>query len=378
MPHEPADPRAAYIHVPFCAHRCGYCDFTLVAGRDDLIEAYLRAIEIELRTLGAPREVDTLFFGGGTPTHLPAPQLTRLLGLVREWFPLARGYEFSVEANPAGLDDEKIAALAAAGVNRVSLGVQSFDAGMLSLLERDHRRESVHDACERLRSRFSNLSLDLIFGVPGQTLELWERTLTEAIELRPQHVSTYGLTFEKGTGFWARREKGLLAAAAEELERSMYAAAMDHLAAAGYEQYEISNFALPGFRCRHNEAYWTLQPYFGFGPGAARYVNGRREISHRSVTTWLKRVCAGQSPIAESEQLAPEERAREALVIGLRRCEGIGREEFQRRTGFTVDELAGKTLSHFVESGHLEDAGSYIRLTREGRFVADAVIVRLL
>jgi oxygen-independent coproporphyrinogen-3 oxidase len=158
----------------------------------------------------------------------------------------------------------------------------------------------------------------------------------------------------------------------------MYAVAMDQLAGAGYEQYEISNFARPGFRCRHNEGYWKLQPYFGFGPGAARYLNGRREINHRSVTTWLKRVFAGRSPIGEAEELDSEERAREALVIGLRCCEGIDREDFCRRTGFTVEELGGLALSRYVRSGHLEETGSHFRLTREGRFVADAVIVSLV
>ena len=373
-----SEARAAYIHVPFCAHRCGYCDFALVARRDDLIDAYLQALEIELGTLETPREIDTLFFGGGTPTHLPAAELDRLLKLVRRWFVLAEGYEFSVEANPAGLDDEKIAAMARAGVNRISLGVQSFDPGMLELLERDHREASVVDAVERLRGRFENISFDLIFGVPGQSLELWLETLRQAINLAPQHLSTYGLTFEKGTSFWKRLETGLLNSAPEELERSMYAEAMDRLSAAGFEHYEISNFARPGRRCRHNEAYWRLQPWYGFGPGAARYVDGRREINHRSVTTWIRRVLAGESPIAETDDLSPEDRARETLVIGLRRREGLLRDDFRRQTGYSVDELAGEALPRYVRQGLIEDRGDGLRLTREGLFVADAVIIDFL
>lgn len=284
------EPRSAYIHVPFCAHRCGYCDFTLVADRDELIDGYLEALQIELGGLKEPRILDTLFLGGGTPTHLSAVQLAHLMELLSRWFRLAANYEFSVEANPSGLPDEKIAVLADAGVNRVSLGVQSFDSRMLSLLERAHRRKDVHAAINCVRRRIDNISVDLMFGVPGQTLELWCRTLAQAVALQPRHVSTYGLTFEKGTPFWMRRQKQQLIEPAEELQRRMYAAAIDELPAAGFEQYELSNFAQPGFRCRHNEVYWKGLPYYGFGPGAARYVDGRRETNHRSVTTWLKRV----------------------------------------------------------------------------------------
>lgn len=373
-----ADPRAAYLHVPFCAHRCGYCDFTLLAGRDDLAGEYLRAMELELRQLERPREVDTLFFGGGTPTHLAESELARLLDLVREWFRLAPGGEFSVEANPARLTDEKLRLLAEAGVNRVSLGVQSFDEGLLKLLERDHREAEILNAVARLQQRFENVSLDLIFALPGQTLAHWRETLRRAVELRPVHLSTYGLTFEKGTAFWSRREKGAIQQLPDGLERDMYAAAMDDLAAAGFEQYEISNFARPGFRCRHNQTYWRALPYFGFGPGAARYINGRRESNHRSTTTWIKRVLAGQSGVAISEELAPEHRAREAIVLGLRQLDGIRRDEFQTLTGFDLDALAGETIAREVAAGRIEDFGEGIRITHEGRFFADPVMIAFL
>lgn len=373
-----AEPRAAYLHVPFCAHRCGYCDFTLLVGRDDLAGEYLRAMELELRQLERPREVDTLFFGGGTPTHLAEDELARLLKLTREWFQLAPGYEFSVEANPAGLTDEKLRLMADAGVNRVSLGVQSFDEGLLKLLERDHREAEILDAASRLKQRFENVSLDLIFALPGQTLAHWRETLRRAIELRPTHLSTYGLTFEKGTAFWSRREKGAIQQLPNELERDMYAAAMDDLAAAGFEQYEISNFARPGFRCRHNQTYWRALPYFGFGPGAARYINGRRESNHRSTTTWIKRVLAGQSGVAMSEELTPEHRAREAIVLGLRQLDGIRRDEFQTLTGFDLDSLASETIRREVAAGHIEDFGDGIRITHEGRFFADPVMIAFL
>jgi oxygen-independent coproporphyrinogen-3 oxidase len=374
----PLDPQAAYFHVPFCLHRCGYCDFTLVAGKDHLIGAYLRGLERELGDLRHPREVSTLFLGGGTPTHLPAADLARLLDLVRAWFPLREGYEFTVEANPAGLDESKLEVLASRGVNRVSLGIQSFDAQTLSVLERDHRRADIEFVLPRLRQYFENLSFDLIFGVPGQTLPLWVETLHQAVEFGPEHLSTYGLTYERGTNFWSRLQKGGLRAAPEELERDMYAAAMDELAAAGFEQYELSNFARAGRRCRHNEVYWSGLPYFAFGPGAARYLGGRRQTNHRSVTTWIKRLEAGISPIAEDEELAPEDRARELIMLGLRRNAGIDRALFRAQTGFALEELAGAAIERHRQAGLVEFTDDSFRLTREGRFLADHVIVDFL
>jgi oxygen-independent coproporphyrinogen-3 oxidase len=369
------EPRSAYLHVPFCAHRCGYCDFTLVARRDDLIDAYLDALEIDLAQLQEPRKVDTLFFGGGTPTHLPAAQLKRLMDLALRWFPPVASAEVCVEANPAGLEDEKIAVLAAAGVNRVSLGVQSFDPAILKLLERDHRRDEIMSAVERMRPHIPNIGLDLIFGVPGQSYALWKETLDEALGLSPTHTSTYGLTFEKGTTFYSRLTKGSLQRCEEESEREMYALAMDCLPAAGLEQYELSNFAQPGFRSRHNEIYWKGLPFFGFGPGAARYIAGRRELNHRSVTTWIKRVRAGQSPIVDSEELSREERARERVMLGLRRTEGIDLSEFREETGVDFRNLAPESFSRNLGRGFMEEVDGHVRLTREGRFVADTVIV---
>jgi oxygen-independent coproporphyrinogen III oxidase len=378
MPPPWPEPRSAYLHVPFCSHRCGYCDFTLVARRDDLIDAYLDALAIDLAQLEQPREVDTLFFGGGTPTHLPAVQLKKLLDLALRWFRPVAGAEICVEANPAGLDDAKIAVLAAAGVNRVSLGVQSFDPAILKLLERDHRRPEIVSATERLRPAIPNIGFDLIFGIPGQSALLWNETLEEAIKLSPTHLSTYGLTFEKGTSFYSRLSKGALRKCEEESEREMYALAMDRLPAAGFAQYEISNFARPGFQSRHNEIYWKGLPFFGFGPGAARYIGGRRELNHRSVTTWIKRVQAGESPIAEAEELSAEERARERVMLGLRRCQGINLAEFCEETGFDFHQLAPESLARHLRQGLLEEIDGAVRLTREGRFLADTVIVDFL
>jgi oxygen-independent coproporphyrinogen-3 oxidase len=371
-------PRAAYVHVPFCRHRCGYCNFALVVGRDELIRDYLQAIELELQRLDRPYEVNTLYFGGGTPTYLSPRQLRDLARIVLAWHPLADGYEWTVEANPVDADDRMIETLAALGVTRLSIGAQSFRFEKLQLLERDHDAADIHKAVALARRSGMQVAIDLIFATPGETLAQWRADLDAAMALAPQHFSTYGLTFERGTAFWTRRLRGELAEVDEGLARDMYALAIDRLTAAGFEHYEVSNFAQAGCRSRHNEVYWSGDGYFAVGPGAARFVNGVREANHRSTTTYLRRVLAGESPVAEREQLPPEAQARELLVFGLRRLDGVSRGEFFARTGFKVDALVGKSVRKFVERQLLEDDGEQVRLTREGLFVSDALWPDLL
>jgi oxygen-independent coproporphyrinogen-3 oxidase len=373
-----ASPRAAYIHVPFCRHRCGYCNFTLVTGRDDLIDDYLRAIELELALLGTPHEVDTLYFGGGTPTYLNAHQFRQLANGVRRWHPLAGGYEWTVEANPADINSPLIELLPSLGVTRLSLGGQSFRAEKLRQLERDHQPDDIRRAVALARNANMQIGLDLIFATSGETIADWADDLEAAIELEPDHISTYGLTFERGTAFWARRLRGQLTEVDEDLQRDMYAMAIDRLTSAGFEHYEVSNFARPECRSRHNQVYWSGDGYFAYGPGAASYIDGVRKTNHRSTTTYLHRVLAGRSPVAEREELPPQARARELLVFGLRRIEGVSRREFSERTGFEIEELAGIELRKFTEMGMLADDGERIRLTREGLFVSDAIWPEML
>jgi oxygen-independent coproporphyrinogen-3 oxidase len=364
--------------VPFCAHHCGYCDFAVVTGLDQQIDLYLEALACELATLGRPQKVETLFLGGGTPTYLDASRLNRLLADVTRWLPLAPDHEFSVEANPNTLDREKITVLAAHGVTRVSLGAQSFHPHLLRVLERDHGPEEVGRAVAWVKERIDHLSLDLIFGVPGQTLAEWHQDLTSALALEPDHLSTYGLTYEKGTRLWKQRERGVVQALAEEAELELYAHALDVLAEAGFEHYEISNHARPGRRSRHNQVYWANHAYFGFGLGAARYVQGRRELNVRSLPEYLRRTLAGEPAAWQSESLAPEERARETMAVQLRRAEGIHRPAFREQTGFDLDALAGPSVVRHVELGLLRDDGLSVSLTRQGKFVADRVIENLL
>ncbi len=366
------------MHVPFCAHHCGYCDFAVVAGRDELIDRYLDALEAELARLGEAASVETLFLGGGTPTHLAPEQLDRLLATLARWLPLHPQGEFTVEANPDTLSDDKVAVLARWGVNRVSLGAQSFASATLAVLERAHQPEAIAPAVQRVRRAGLMVSLDLIFGVPGQSLQDWRADLLQALSLQPDHLSTYGLTYEKGTPLWKQRRRGQLIPLSEADELTMYELAMDLLGERGFEHYEISNFAFSGRRSRHNQVYWANHAYHGFGLGAARYVHGVRSVNTRDLDGYLRKALAGESVTRASEQLAPEERARETLVVQLRRSDGIERAAFTEQTGFVLDELIGTRLTTLVEQGFLHDDGQHVCLTRRGKCVADAVIERLL
>jgi oxygen-independent coproporphyrinogen-3 oxidase len=376
-------PRAAYVHVPFCAHHCGYCDFAVVTGVDERIDEYVTAVSREMEMLlDDPQSVETIFIGGGTPTYLSAGQLERLLKVVRRDLRLGgretQAAEFSIESTPESLTDDKIAVLADHGVNRVSIGVQSFDPRALTVLERIHSPADVPRAVECVRRRIDNVSLDLIFGVPGQSLADWDADLKRAIALEPEHISTYGLTYEKGTRLWKQRRQGLVVSLDEDTELALYLHALDTLAAAGYERYEVSNFARPGRACEHNRTYWANWAYFGFGVGAARYVHGTRDLNTRSLPGYLDRVAAGRGATFQSETLEPEERARETISTQLRRAEGIDRVQFREQTGFDLDALIGERLQRHVTTGLLADDGRSVALTRTGVFVADSLIADFL
>jgi oxygen-independent coproporphyrinogen-3 oxidase len=373
-------PRAAYIHVPFCARKCGYCDFASLAGADDSADRYLSALAREMELLlPEPQRVSTIFVGGGTPTRLDCRQLSRLTAMIRQWLVLEPGGEWTVEANPGTLDAEKVEVLASAGVNRVSLGAQSFQPALLAVLDRDHGRIEVERAVELVRTAFPRWSLDLIFGVPGSSLRSWLEDLEIALGMGPAHLSCYGLVFEKGTALWKDWQSGRIGPVDEELERTMYEATIERLAGAGLGMYEISNFARPGHECRHNLVYWANLAYFGFGLGAARYIRGARSVNTRDLNGYLRRIESGQPATGPCEELSPEAEARETAILMLRRvAHGIDRHEFRERTGFEVDTLLGPTLEQFRSSKHVHDDGQRVRLSNEGLFIADFIFRKLL
>jgi oxygen-independent coproporphyrinogen-3 oxidase len=269
--------------------------------------------------------------------------------------------------------------LAEAGVNRVSLGAQSFQPDLLAVLERQHGRAEVDRALEVVRPRFPRWSLDLIFGVPGSTTKQWRDDLETAASLGPSHLSCYGLVYEKGTPLWARKQNGLVQPLSEEVERQMYETTIEQLASAGLAMYEISNFARPGQESRHNLVYWANDAYFGFGVGAARYLRGVRSTNTRDLDAYLRRVTAGESATGPHEELSPEERARETAMLMLRRTSaGIERDDFKLRTGFDLDSLSGSVIQRFLARGYLEDDGRRVRLSPQGVFVADLVLCELV
>jgi len=377
---QPVSPaaRAVYVHVPFCLQHCGYCDFALVANRDHLIPQYLVALENELQAhrlaIGDAVNVDTIFIGGGTPTHLTPETLQSLFTLIYQHFRPTTNAEISVEANPDGLDDERLDVLRSNGVNRLSLGVQSFDDAVLKTLERTHTGDQAMQTVERCGKWFPNVSLDLIFGVPGQSTVSWQQALDTATSLPVRHISTYGLTFEKDTPFFRREQHGQLKRTPDELERAMYLDAIASLSACGMQHYEVSNFAQPGFECRHNMVYWKADEYFAFGPGAASYLDGVRRTNTRSVLRWLKSWQQGDPAVEDCEQLSNEEKAREAIMLALRMRKGLNVPAFESRFGLSFTALAGDALQQHIDSGLLVRQSDFVSLTTEGLLIADTVI----
>lgn len=366
-------PRSAYVHVPFCRHRCGYCDFPLVAGRDDLQEGYFAALAVELERLGSPLPLDTLFLGGGTPSHLGPDGLQRLFGLLEPVLERGDTTEVSLEANPLDVTAAFVEAATACGVTRVSLGAQSLSGATLAVLDRDHAAADVQSAVSRLRDAGLTVSLDLLIAAPDQTLTDVVADLDGMLSLEAEHLSVYCLTWEAGTAFASRRRTGQLRPVSEELERVMYLHAIERLEAAGYEHYEVSNFARPGFRCRHNEAYWLCQPWEAFGPGAARFDGRTRRTNHRSTTTWMRRLLAGGDPTAETDGMDDEQAARERFVLGLRRREGITVEAFTQASGFSPRQLAGRAIDRWIAAGLAHEAGGRLWLSREGLLLSDGL-----
>ncbi len=371
-------PRSAYLHIPFCRHRCGYCNFSVVSDRDYLVERYLDAMEREINWLDDRYQLDTLFLGGGTPSHLSPANLKRLNGIVKARFELVADAEVTAECNPNDLTDEKAASLAEFGVNRISLGVQSLNFEKLKILERDHDPDDVGRAVQMARQFASSISVDLIFAAPGESPAHWRRDILETLLLSPDHLSTYELTYEKGTQFWNRKLHGEFAIADEDLRADMYLESIELLEQAGFAQYETSSFAKPGHHSRHNEVYWMGLPYFAFGPGASRYIDGRRETNHQSTFRYLKMIESGNPAIAFSEQLTPEDSARELLAIGLRRVAGIELADFQQRNAYSALDLIGDRLALWTRNELVHWERNTIRLTHRGRMLGDQIAAEIV
>ncbi len=376
-----------YLHVPFCHTRCYYCDFNTYAGLLPLREPYVRALlrEIALagefaRTpAGQQRRSRTIFFGGGTPSLLSVAQVRRILAACRAHFAVDEEAEVTLEANPGTLSEEQLAGLRAAGVNRLSMGAQSFDAELLQALGRIHTPEQIKQAAAYARAAgFTSINLDFMFGLPEQTMRHWQETLDQALELRPEHFSLYSLIIEEGTPFYDWTEEGRIVPADEDLCADMYEYAQERLQTAGYEQYEISNWALPGHQCQHNLTYWLNLPYIGLGAGAASSFGGRRFSNTREPLDYIRQVKSGQRPEAESETVDQAQAMSETAFLALRTVRGLHLPAFEQRFAMPFAHFAGERLRRVEDAGLLEYDGAWLRLSKRGLLLGNEVFLRLL
>jgi oxygen-independent coproporphyrinogen III oxidase len=369
-------PIGLYVHVPFCVRKCTYCDFATYAGREAEIPRYVDAVigEIERRgdETGHPK-ADTIFLGGGTPSLLAPHQLTRLLNALYEAFPLEEGAEITCECNPETLTKPFAQAAHKAGVNRLSMGAQASQGSLLRLLGRIHDWERVIAAVGIAREAgFDNFNLDLMFGLPSQTIADVGETLQAAIGLSPTHLSCYGLIVEEGTPICRDIAVGKLALPEEEVDRDMYEHARQTLAARGYQQYEISNFARVGYECRHNLGCWRRVPYLGFGCAAHSFFGECRTSNPSKIDTYL----AGEEP--KVEQISKDEARFESMMLSLRITRGIENDDFTRMHGIGIREAFGEKLEKSIAGGLLEWHESALRLTRLGMDLQNTVLVDLL
>jgi oxygen-independent coproporphyrinogen III oxidase len=379
-----------YVHIPFCVRKCPYCDFysveTLKGSVADRLatplprrDSFLDALERELAGLPTAFRPATIFIGGGTPTELAETDLERLLRMLHAYVDCAAVREWTCESNPGTLTAAKARLLKDAGVDRVSLGVQSFDAANLRFLGRIHGSAEAVAAYHLLRKTgFSNINLDLIHGIPGGDLDRLRADLEQIGELKPEHVSCYQLTFEEGTPLMAMKKRGQVREVPDEAAIAEDRLIRDTLREAGYMHYEISNYAQPGYACRHHHVYWQGGEYIGCGPSAHSHWQGRRYANVRLLRRYEEALLSGESPVTEEEVLTGDEKARETLVTWLRLLAGVPAVEFERVTGTALRTLAGETLDHLCAIGMLRWQADCVQLTEQGRLLSNRVFAELI
>lgn len=363
-------PRSVYIHIPFCTNKCYYCDFNSYVLKGQPVEDYLDALEREMQMtvrMTPPGPVDTIFIGGGTPTVLLPHQMERLLCMIGEYFPFAPlETEVTIEANPGTTDLQKLQAMKAGGVNRLSFGVQSFSNELLKTIGRIHTTEEVYNSLDNAnKAGFDNISIDLMFGLPNQTEAVLNASLDEALRFDLSHYSIYSLKVEENTLFHTMYEKDQLPLPEEEEEYRMYMLVMDRLQAAGYAQYEISNFARPGKESRHNSAYWLNNSYYGLGAGAHGYVQRHRHVNVKSVQPYID-ATRTQLPRLEQFAVSAEEAMEDFMMVGLRLLSGVRRVDFRSQFGKQLEDVFGDPLRKLTGLGLLEENAEGYCLTKQG------------
>lgn len=370
-------PTSAYVHIPFCTQICYYCDFSKVFIKNQPVDSYLEHLLEEFRSYDI-QKLRTLYIGGGTPTALSASQLEVLLKGLTKNLDLSALEELTIEANPGDLDADKIAVLKNSAVNRVSLGVQTFDDKMLKKIGRSHLEKDIYENIDRLKlAGFNNISIDLIYALPGQTMEQVKENVAKAIGLEIPHMSLYSLILENHTVFMNRMRRGKLPLPKEELEAEMFEYIIAELERAGFEHYEISNFSKHGFESRHNLMYWDNAEYYGIGAGASGYVNGVRYKNHGPIRHYLSAVEEGNARITE-EHLSQKEQMEEEMFLGLRKKSGVSMVRFEEKFGRSFEGLYGEIVRDLVQQGLVQIEGDRVRMTKRGLFLGDTVAERFI
>lgn len=360
--------KGLYIHIPFCRQKCRYCDFVSFTGMENMTERYIEALKNEAEKYrGQP--VDTIFLGGGTPTVLTAEQLTAVTKICFDYFDVQSNYEFTVEANPGTLDDSKITAMLAGGVNRISVGVQSFNDGELQKIGRIHNAETAYNTiCHLKKMGFNNINIDIMTALPSQTRESLAKTLKTAVSLPVTHISAYSLIIEDGTPLERDYSQGRLTLPDEDTDRLMYADTVEILKDNGFLRYEISNFARDGFKCRHNIKYWTGEKYIGLGAAAHSYDGEKRYFNTSDIDAYIN------GAVSEETALTKDDKISEFIITGLRMEDGISESTFLERFGVEIQDIYGRELSKFVNLGLLSYKNGRYALTSRGIDISNSIL----
>ncbi|QGM29826.1 oxygen-independent coproporphyrinogen III oxidase [Bacillus sp. N3536] len=369
--------RGVYIHIPFCHQICNYCDFNKFYFHNQPVDEYIESLGKEMALWQddlAKARIETIFLGGGTPTALSLEQLERLLTLIHQYIPLEHVKEFSSEANPDELTLEKMQLMRKFGVNRLSMGVQTFNQDLLKILGRTHSNNHVYDVIQYAKqTEFPSISIDLMYGLPNQTMEQWKESLQEAFRLKIPHISAYSLLVEPKTIFYNLLSKGKLSLPGEDLEAEMYGYLMDEMKRNGYKQYEISNFSYEGKASEHNLLYWNNDEYIGLGAGAHGYVNSIRYSNHGPLKKYMQQLEIGEKPVMMQKEVTYEEKMEEEMFLGLRKNQGVSLSNFDKRYGKSLYEAYGNEIEELLEKELLEIKNDYVFLTNRGRFVGNEV-----
>ncbi|KAF0134059.1 MAG: oxygen-independent coproporphyrinogen III oxidase [Candidatus Saganbacteria bacterium] len=381
---------SVYIHIPFCKKKCNYCDFVSFADKEELIDGYVEALKHEITSIPQQLKIKTIFFGGGTPSLLAPKQLEKILSHFesRITYP-----EISIECNPGTVNLQKLKDFHKLGINRLSIGAQSFNDRELKTLGRIHTAKEIHETVENARKAgFKNVGLDLIFALPNQTLESWKETVRKAVELEPEHLSTYNLQIEEGTPFWKMtNDKPCLTAGRfqmsnnnfqlpdEETEACMYEFAIDYLKAKGYKHYEISNFSKPGYECKHNIVYWKNGDYIGIGVNAASHINNSRHENPNNFEEYF--LMANQQSKGLAGKLASRparDEISETIMMNLRLLDGLSKKEFKERFGKDIEELYKKEIDELEKDNLIENTKTHLKLSRKGLFLANLIFEKFV